>query len=344
MLALQLTAHAASFGGLFVAPLPFNLGLVQFLADHRNTFLTKLANIAAFAGGVEGYILLAALIYVVWNKRLAIQLSVVMLAALSINDLLKMLVRNPRPFIAQGTYLQKWAVPAKMARDLAMEFSTPSGHATGAAAFYAYLYGFVRNRAVRVIAVAAILFIGVSRPYLGVHYFEDVFLGWALGLTVAAVGLRYAEAIAVTWNRVSHWLQVAIIAPAGLALWLIAVLLNGHSTTGQPYSYLCYGGFLTGVVIARPLELSKVNFDPRSSTILVKILRYLLSVGLLILTLFALETIFLLVTYRDSMFWNLLEYVRFIAAGFVTVFLAPWVFTKIGWAGTLTDGTSSFAA
>jgi len=32
---------------------------------------------------------------------------------------------------------------------------------------------------------------------------------------------------------------------------------------------------------------------------------------LLILTLFALETIFLLVTYRDSMFWNLLEYVRF---------------------------------
>jgi len=90
--------------------------------------------------------------------------------------------------------------------------------------------------------------------------------------------------------------------------------------------------------------LSKVNFDPRSSTILVKTLRYLLSIGLLILTLFALETIFLLVTYRDSMFWNLLEYVRFIAAGFVTVFLAPWVFTKIGWAGTLTDGTSSFAA
>jgi membrane-associated phospholipid phosphatase len=326
-----------------VAPLPFNLGLVQFLADHRNTFLTKLANIAAFAGGVEGYILLAALIYVVWNKRIAIQLSVVMLAALSINDLLKLLLRNPRPFIAQGTYLQKWAVPAKMARDLAMEFSTPSGHATGAAAFYAYLYGFVRNRAVRVIAVAAILFIGVSRPYLGVHYFEDVFLGWALGLTVAAVGLRYAEAIAVTWNRVSHWLQVAIIAPAGLALWLIAVLLNGHSTTGQPYSYLCYGGFLTGVVIARPLELSKVNFDPRSSTILVKTLRYLLSIGLLILTLFALETIFLLVTDRYSTLWNLLEYVRFIAAGFVTIFLAPWVFTRIGWARTLTDGANGFA-
>jgi hypothetical protein len=280
---------------------------------------------------------------VVWNKRLAIQLSVVMLAASSINDLLKLLVRNPRPFIVQGTYLQKWAVSAKSARNLAMEFSTPSGHATAAAAFYTYLYGKVCSRVVRIVAVAAILIIGISRPYLGVHYFEDVFLGWALGLAVAAVGLRYAEAIAAAWNRISHWLQIAIVAPGGLALWLTAVLLNGHSTTGQPYAYLCYGGFLTGVVIARPLELSKVNFDPRSSTLLVKVLRYFLSVGLLFITLFALEMIFLLITSRYSVLWNLLEYLRFIAAGFVTVFLAPWVFTRIGWAKTLTNGASSFA-
>lgn len=326
-----------------MAPLPFNLGLVQLLGDHRNTVLTKLAHIAGFAGGVEGYILLASLIYVVWNKRLAIQLSVVMLAASSLNDLLKLLVRNPRPFIAQRTYLQKWAVSAKSASNLAMEFSTPSGHAAAAAAFYAYLYGRARSWVVRIAAVAAILMIGISRPYLGVHYFEDVFLGWALGLAIAAIGLRYAEAIAAAWNRVSHWLQVAIVAPAGLVLWLIAVFLNGHSTTGQPYAYLCYGGFLTGVVIARPLELSKVNFDPRSSTLWVKILRYFLSVGLLIITLFALEVIFLLITSRYSMLWNLLEYIRFIAAGFVTVFLAPWVFTRIGWAGTLTNGANSFA-
>ena len=326
-----------------MAPLPFNLGLVQLLADHRNVFLTKLAQIAAFAGGVEGYILLATLIYVVWNKRLAIRLSVVMLAALSLNDLLKLLVRNPRPFIAQGTYLQKWAVPAKSARNLAMEFSTPSGHATGAAAFYAYLYGLVRSRVVRIVAVAVILIIGISRPYLGVHYFEDVFLGWAFGLAVAAVALRYAEAIAAAWNRISHCLQIAIVAPGSVALWLIAVLLNGHSTTGQPYAYLCYGGFLTGIVIARPLELSKVNFDPRSSTLLVKTLRYFLSVGLLGITMFALEMIFLLITSRYSMLWNLLEYIRFIAAGFVTLFLAPWVFTRIGWARTLTNGANSFA-
>ena len=316
----------------FVAPLPFNLGLVQMLADHRDVFLTDLSLAADLLGGVEGYILLVMLLYVTWDKRLAIRLAVVVLLALSLNDLLKMLLRNPRPFVAQGTYLKKWAVPARSARELAMEFSTPSGHATGASAFYSYLCGIVRNRVVRVIAVAAILLIGVSRPYLGVHYFEDVLLGWTLGAALALVSLRYTEAIAAAWNRLSYGLQVAIVAPAGLAFWLLAVLLNGHSASGQPYAYIAYGGFLTGIVLACPLELRIVNFDPRSSSVLVRILRFLLSVGLVSVTLFILGKISGMLADRSSLLWNLLEYLRFAAAGFVNFFLTPLLFTRIGWA------------
>jgi len=40
-----------------------------------------------FLGRVDGYILLVMLFYVIWNKRLAIRLAVVALAALSLNDL-----------------------------------------------------------------------------------------------------------------------------------------------------------------------------------------------------------------------------------------------------------------
>jgi membrane-associated phospholipid phosphatase len=322
-----------------VAPLPFNLGLVQLLADHRNVFLTKFSLAAAFFGGVEGYILLVMLLYVAWNKRLAIRLAVVVLVALSLNDLFKMLLRNPRPFVAQGTWQKKWAVPEPGARELATQFSTPSGHATAASSFYAYLYGLVRNRVVRVIAVAAILLIGVSRPYLGVHYCEDILLGWALGLTVALVSLRYAEAIATAWNRLCYGLRIAIVVPASLALWLLIVHLNGGSAAGQPHAYLCYGGFLTGIVLARPLELKKVNFDPRSSTILLKIMRFSLSVGLLLLTLFVLGKTFGICADHASMLWNLLEYIRFTAAGFVTFFLTPLLFTRMGWAKTMAAGT-----
>lgn len=321
-----------------MAPLPFNLGLVQLLADHRDAFLTNFSLAAAFIGGVQGYILLVMFLYVAWNKRLAIRLAFVVLAALSLNDLVKMILRNPRPFIAQGTWSKKWAVSAKSARELATEYSTPSGHATAAGSFYGYLYGFTRNRAVRVMAVLAILLIGLSRPYLGVHYFEDVLLGWALGLAVALAAFRYAEAITAAWSRLPYGLQVAVIVPASLALWLLAVLLNGRSMTGQPYAYLCYGGFLTGLVLAYPLEQRKVNFDPASSSLPFKFLRYLFSIGMVILTLFFLEKAFGLFTERYSLLWNLLEYLRFTAVGFVTIFLAPLLFTKIGWAQCLPKG------
>jgi membrane-associated phospholipid phosphatase len=326
--------------GVFVAPLPFNLGLVQLLADHRNAFLTDLSLAAAFLGGASGYILLVMLVYVAWNKRLATRLAVVVLAALTFNDLLKMLLRNPRPFVAQGTYLTKWAVPAKSAHSLAMEFSTPSGHASGAAAFYSYLYARVRSRVARVIAVVMILIIGISRPYLGVHYFEDVLLGWALGLTVALLSLRYGEGFAAAWKRLNRALQVAIILPACLAIWLLIVYLNGGDTAGQPYAFLCYGGFLTGLAFARPMELKMVNFDPHSSTILVKALRYLLSIVMLALTLFLLDKGFSLFTERYTILWNLLEYLRFAAAGFVAFFLAPLLFTRIGLAERIEDGAN----
>ena len=315
-----------------MVPLPFNLGLVQLLADHRNVFLTNLALVAAYMGAVEGYLLLIMLFYVVWNKRLAVRATVVLLAALSLNDYLKMLLQNPRPFVAQGTYLKKWAVPPSSMRGLATQYSTPSGHASGASSFYAYLYGVVRSRIAHALAVVAILLIGVSRPYLGVHYCEDVLLGWALGLAVALLSLRYTDAAAATWSRLSYGAQVALVVTACVALWLLAVLLNGNSTAGQPHVYLDYGGFLTGIALARPLELRIVNFDPRSSTVLVKILRYLLSVGLVILTMLILDNAIGLLADRSSLLWNLFEYLRYTAIGFVAFFLAPLLFTRMGWA------------
>jgi membrane-associated phospholipid phosphatase len=323
-----------------VTPLPFNLGLVQFLADHRISFLTDLALASSFLGDVGGYIFIATLIYVAWNKRLAIQLAFVAIVALSINDLLKIFLKNPRPFIRDGSYLKRWAVPAKKANELAAQYSTPSGHATGAASFYSCLYHFLDNRLVRVLAVAAILLIGLSRPYLGVHYFEDVLLGWALGLAVALVSIKYTEAISGAWNRLAHARQMAIVVAAGLAFWLFAVRLNGQSCEGQPHAYLCYGGFLTGMILARPLELRIVNFDPRSSNAAVKFLRFLLTLAMAAGTLLLLGWAFAWLADPSSLLWRLLEYLRFAATGFVIIFLAPLLFTRIGWAKAAPDKAS----
>lgn len=309
--------------------LHFNLALVQFFVDHREIWLTRFFLAASYFGSPNFYFLLAILLYVMWDKHLAVRLLAVVLLASSFNDLLKVLIANPRPFIRHGTYLEKWAVSPASAKVLAAEYSTPSGHAMGAAAFYTYLFALVRNRFVRVACVLAIILIGVSRPYLGVHYVEDVLLGWAFGLAVALVAIRYARTIARLWRKQSYGVQIAIAVTASLALWLLVVALNKGRIDSQVNEATIYCGLLTGIVIAFPLELRLVNFNPRSSGLGAKILRYALSIGLMAIFLYGFNTPFAHLAGNASAVGCALEYIRYASAMIAGLFLAPVIFCKL---------------
>jgi membrane-associated phospholipid phosphatase len=313
-----------------VAPLPFNMALMEFLADHRTAFLTHFFLAATFLGDTGGYILIATLIYVAWNKQLAVRLSVVVLLASSLNVVLKLIVKNPRPFVREGTYLEKWAVSPRAARGLAAQYSTPSGHAMASATFYAYLYKSVKKSYLKVISVAAIVLIGVSRPYLGVHYAEDVLIGWAIGLVVALVAIRYAAAIDGLWDGLSYGRQVGVAVAGGLALWALAIAVNGWRMDGQPREALSSAGFLAGIVLGRGLELRRVNFDPRSLNFPAKMLRYLLSMAMMAGTMLAFGWAAEMIPAGSILLASLSEYLRFAAAGFVIIFLAPLAFTRMG--------------
>ena len=311
-------------------PPPFHLEFIQFLADHRTVPLTSFFLAVTTLGTFTVYILIVTLLYVAWNKQLAIRLSVLLLLTSALNGFLKVVVKNPRPFVREGTYLTKWAVSPRDAAVLVGEYSTPSGHAMSAAAFYSYLYRFTRNRRYKVLAVTAILLIGFSRSYLGVHYGEDVLLGWVLGLGCSVVAARHFDVFCERWNRLSPQFQVGIAVAASLALWLLALALNGGRPAGEPTTILGNAGFLTGIVIARPLEMRFVSFDPRSSTVAAKILRFLLTCLLVLSTLIALNLVFRDLSARDPWFGLILQYVRFTAAGVVNIFLAPLLFTRMG--------------
>ena len=197
-----------------------------------------------------GFVLLISLIYVTYDKRLAFRLSVLTLLTMSLNHLLKSLIMNPRPFVTEGSYADRWAVSGAKAEELATEYSTPSGHAMAGAAFYTYLYASLRNGYVRATCVLLILLTGLSRPYLGVHYLEDVLIGWALGIAIALLATGYAETIQSLWGRLSHPQQIGTVAAGSFALWLATRLLSGWEAENQPLAFVGYTGFLTGIVIA----------------------------------------------------------------------------------------------
>ena len=311
-----------------MSPLPFNMHVMEFLASHRTPFLTHFF-LAVSAFG-DFYTVIITLIYVAWNKKLAIRFAVLMSLTSSLNILLKLIIRNPRPFVLEGTYLQKWAVTPQAAKSLATQFSTPSGHAMAASSFYSYLFAVTRKWYFRAFAIAAIVLIGISRPYLGVHYVEDVLLGWAIGLCCALLAIRYSPAASEQWSRLAYPSQIGIAVAFSLAMWLLSIAVNGGSALGQPSEILSDVGFLTGILIARPLELRLVNFDPQSSTLLAKALRFLLTVCLFSCTSLLLNTAIGGIPNMPALPGFLLQYLRFTAEGFTVILLAPLLFTRMG--------------
>lgn len=102
----------------------------------------------------------------------------------AIDQLLKVLVRRPRP---QGFRLVE-----------APGLSFPSGHSMAAMAFYGYGVWLVRcgafslsfSAAIEIVLACAILAVGVSRIYLGVHYVSDVLGGFCLSFAWLVLFVR----------------------------------------------------------------------------------------------------------------------------------------------------------
>ncbi|RLK61992.1 phosphatase PAP2 family protein [Actinokineospora cianjurensis] len=134
-------------------------------------------------------VLLALLMVVAWRRArhrtpaaaaTAVWAPVAVLLAYGVSNVVKVLVREPRP-------CQVLHLPTIAPCDYATDFSLPSNHATVAAA--AAVAILLTHRALGLIATAITVLVGVSRVYLGAHYPHDVLIGFLIGAAIGATGL-----------------------------------------------------------------------------------------------------------------------------------------------------------
>ena len=121
--------------------------------------------------------LVSAVVFGVWRRWLLFGTWVITTGgSVVLVLLLKALFARPRPYFERPLLLETY-------------YSFPSGHAMEAVVLYGMLAYFAvlalrtwRTRAAVVLGTSLlVLLIGVSRMYLGVHYFSDVVAGFAAG-------------------------------------------------------------------------------------------------------------------------------------------------------------------
>lgn len=213
-------------------------GINQTMADIASSVTTPLLNrlfIAVTLAGNSTALLLASLVITVTlliNKhyRLALISMLTGLATTTIIGLIKQGMHISRPIAAQGN----------TALELIENWSYPSGHTTGAIALFGIISVLIASRLKNnqrwisfCIAGAAGLSIGLSRVYLGVHWFSDILAGILLGIIICVLfNLVYQKIIReqISLNTLTQILIGTSITMATY-IWLNfddAIIAYGH--------------------------------------------------------------------------------------------------------------------
>jgi hypothetical protein len=103
-------------------------------------------------------------------------------------------------------------------------FGIPSGHAQNSAAIWGIMAAGAQTIGRRWAWVAAFVLaflIGFSRLYLGMHFLQDIVLGWLLGLILLVLFLKFWDPVAAWLKKQTPLIQVWIAF--GVSLLMIAV-------------------------------------------------------------------------------------------------------------------------
>ena len=164
----------------------FDGALFRFWGSLRCGFLTAVSNVLDVLGSGGMIMIILAVILLLFRKTrrfgLAMGISLIF-GALFTNVILKNAVGRLRPYL-NPEYKDLWeAVGSHLESDL----SFPSGHMTATTAGFMAIFFTSKNKLKSLWTIIPILFMGISRNYLIVHYATDIIAGFIVGLIASVI-------------------------------------------------------------------------------------------------------------------------------------------------------------
>jgi len=161
----------------------WEIDFMVFLQSLESGFTTAVATFFTMLGEEYFLILLLGLLYWCIDKDMGRRVALITCCSAMVGSLLKGLIVRRRPYMDNPEI--KCIRAAHPDEDIMVPtlqgYSMPSLHSAMSAALFGGIARCARKKWTVVLAILLPLCIGLSRPYLGVHYPTDVLSGWALG-------------------------------------------------------------------------------------------------------------------------------------------------------------------
>jgi membrane-associated phospholipid phosphatase len=172
-------------------------------------------------GYPQAYMVIVAIVYWSLDRKLGLRLAIFLPLVSSVNSLLKFAFHAPRPY---------WVSTDIKAIHASSGFGMPSGHAQ-ASTVWLLASSYLRNKWFWVLAILLTFLIGLSRPFLGVHFPTQVATGWAIGIALMICFLRFEKGVSSWLQKLKLYWQLFFVA--GMAVLIILAGAIIHLLSGN---------------------------------------------------------------------------------------------------------------
>lgn len=285
-----------------------------------------------FLGKIEFYMLFITFLYWVIDARLGFRVLAVLLCTDIVATGFKQYLHQPRPY---------WIGEVKQ-MGIETSYGIPSSHASDSLSVWGYLAYHFRRGWFWFVAIALMALISFSRLYLGVHFPHDILGGWAIGMIVLFLVLKYQNDVASWLTKKGRGYQVGFSFVCSLLFIIVGLVVRALiASAPDPESwsrfsseartlthYFTLAGAFFGASAGYIMMKSSAPFQTAGSW-LQKVGRYLVGIVGVLIAMYGLDILFSLMAADESALGYLLRYIRYGSTTFWAMFGAPWIFLKL---------------
>lgn len=228
-------------------------GIKSIQETLRSSFLDSIMLGLNLADTLPFYVLVITVIWFAFKRDLGIKLLFLFFITSFINQEAKELLSQPRPCQMD---LAVCMIKAK-------SFGIPSGAAQSMVTLFGYLCYTIRNKLFWAFSLIFVLVISFSRIYLGLHFFSDIALGWALGITITS---SYIFALPYLQNYIKNQTRSTLCIHASLITALLSLLILNKNSSLVVFSSF---GVMLGLIYCHPIADPKKLFFRIERTLVV---------------------------------------------------------------------------
>ena len=194
-----------------------------------------------FLGEERFYLMVMPVLIWLIDYQLGFRVGVMLLLTSGFNELFKMGFRQPRPYWLESK--------AGIASSPPGGFGLPSGHSQTPMSVFGLLAATLKHGWFTAIVIFLVFMIGLSRIFLGVHFYIDVLSGWLIGAVVLFAYLKLESAVTRWFSSKSLGVKIGAVF-----LYSLLVLLAGWAVIAAAGDYQMPHDWSANAHIAYPEE------------------------------------------------------------------------------------------